>query len=76
MKKFEEQINEIRVPCIMDYFKDKNLLNFLKTHINIDNLLQNFKNKTTNILDKTSFCEKLIDIEKSTDNILIKELTN
>ena len=74
MIQFEEQINEIRVPCIIDYFKDKNLLNFLKTHINIHNLLQNFKNKTKNILSTQSFYEKLIDVEKSTDNILIKEL--
>lgn len=71
MKQFEEQLNEIKVPCIIDYFKDKNLLNFLKIHINIDNLLQSYKN---NHKEKKSFCEKLIELEKLTDNILIKEL--
>jgi hypothetical protein len=71
---FEGQINEIRVPCIINYFKDKNLLNFLKMHINIDNLLQNYKNKNNNPLEKKSLCEKLIEIEQLTDDLLIKEL--
>ena len=74
MTEFEEQINEIRVPCIIDYFKDKNLLNFLKMHINIDNLLQSYKNKNKNKIDKKSFCEKITEIEQFTDDILIKEL--
>jgi hypothetical protein len=74
MKKFEEQIDEIRVPCIIDYFKDKNLLNFLKMHINIDNLLQSYKNKSKNPNETKSLYEKLIDIETLTDDILIKEL--
>lgn len=74
MTNFEEQINEIRVPCIIDFFKDKNLLNFLKMHINIDLLLQSYKNKTKNSIEKKSFCELILDIEKLTDDILIKEL--
>lgn len=74
MKNFEEQLDEIRVPCIIDYFKDKNLLNFLKMHINVDNLLQNYKNKNKNVLNDKSLCETLGEMEDLIDDILIKEL--
>lgn len=78
MKNFNEQLDEIRIPCIIDYFKDKNLLNFLKMYINIDNLIQSYnnKNKNKNSLEKTSLCEKLIEIDNLTDDVLIKELIN
>ena len=76
MRDFDEQLNEIRVPCIINYFKDKSLLNFLKMHINIDHLLQSCKNKTQTQLEKKSFYEKLIEVECLTDDILIKELIN
>lgn len=76
MKNFEEQLDEIRVPCIIDFFKDKNLLNFLKMHINMAHLLENYNNKTTNCIEKKTLCEKLIEMENLTENVIVKELIN
>lgn len=69
---FEEQINELRRPCIREHFKDKNILNFLKTYINIDMLLNKYRETATN--DNTSILKSLQDINDSTENVLIKEL--
>lgn len=74
MMNFEEQLNEIRIPCIKEYFKDKSLLNFLKMHINIDYLLHNYNNKNKNSTEKKSLYEKLVEIDQLTDDVLIKEL--
>jgi hypothetical protein len=44
--KFNTQLDEIKTPCIIKFFKDINLLRFLTTYINIDDLLSNrFKSK-------------------------------
>lgn len=69
---FEKQLNEIRRPSIMSYFKDKNILNFMKKYINVDLLIGDYKNENIN-KDNTIF-EKLIEINDLTDNILVKEL--
>lgn len=69
--KFEDQLNEVRIPCIMEYFKDRNMLNFLKSYINIDCLFQSFHAKDTG-----TFSGKLMEIEKMTENALIIELIN
>lgn len=68
---FEKQLNEIRRPSIISYFKDKNILNFMKKYINVDILIGDYRNDTNN--DNTIF-EKLIEINDLTDNILVKEL--
>ena len=69
---FEKQLNEIRRPSIMSYFKDKNILEFMKKYINVDLLIGDYKNDNIN-KDNTIF-EKLIEINDLTDNILVKEL--
>lgn len=65
---FEKQINEIRRPCIKQFFKTNNLLTFLKTHINISLLLQR-----KSVDNKKSLVEILNDIQKLTNNVLILE---
>lgn len=69
---FEKQLDEIRRPSIISYFKDKNILNFMKKYINVDLLIGDYKNDNIN-KDNTIF-EKLIEINDLTDNILVKEL--
>jgi len=69
---FEKQLNEIKRPSIMSYFKDKNILNFMKKYINVDLLIGDYKNDNIN-KDNTIF-EKLIEINDLTDNVLVKEL--
>lgn len=69
---FEQQLNELRIPCIMSYFKNKNILDFMKKYINIDILINNCGNNYDN--DKKTIFEKLAEINELTDNILVKEL--
>ena len=62
---FEEQINELHKPCVKSYFKDKNILKFLKTYINIDMLLNNYHVNDENnskIENNISIFEKLLEI--------------
>jgi hypothetical protein len=68
---FEKQLDEIRRPSIMSYFKDKNILSFMKKYINVDILIGDYRSETNN--DNTIF-EKLIEINDLTDNVLVKEL--
>lgn len=69
---FEQQLNELRRPCIMSYFKHTSLLDFMKKYINIDILINNCGNN--NKYDKKTIFEKLAEINELTDNILVKEL--
>lgn len=70
---FEQQLNELRRPCIMSYFKNKSVLDFMKTYINIDILISNYSDNNNNNNSKSIF-EKLIEINELTDNVLVKEL--
>lgn len=67
---FDEQLDELKKSCVKSYFKDKNILKFLKTYVNIDMLLNNYH--TTDNKDKGNIFEKLIN--QLTENILVKEL--
>lgn len=51
---FEDQLNEIRNPIIQEFFKNRNLLKFIKTHINIENLCDKNKDKDLSIFQTFS----------------------
>jgi hypothetical protein len=74
---FEEQLNELRRPCVINYFNEKNILHFLKTYINIDMLLNNYHlNDDINKENDISIFEKLLEINELTENVLVKELVS
>lgn len=68
---FQDQLSNIcNDSIILNYFHNKDLLEFIKTYIQVDYLLQNLQEKKDPLLDK------LYDIEKSNENDTIKELLN
>lgn len=72
---FDEQIEELNKPCVKNYFRDKNILKFLKTYVNIDMLLNNYHTTgNTDKGDNISIFEKLVEINQLTENVLVKEL--
>ena len=72
---FDEQLEELRKPCVKTYFKDKNIFKFLKTYVNIDMLLNNYHTMgNVNKGDNISIFDKLVEINELTENILVKEL--
>jgi len=85
---FEDQLTEIRNSNVKQYFLNRNLLKFITTHINIENLYNNNisnnnnNDNNDNIIDIFNKMDKCVEDDKIKNGInniktqIIKELSN